>query len=78
MKYEKYIGVLLLFGIMICSCEDILEVPDISNQQIQILAPTNGAAILANKVNFNWNPIEEATGYQIEVAHPNFENATQI
>ncbi|RIV68263.1 hypothetical protein D2U88_13605 [Flagellimonas aequoris] len=52
--------------------------PDISDQTVMILAPTEGSILEANTVNFNWEPVGEATGYQIQVATPNFGNATQL
>ncbi len=64
--------------IIMSSCEDILEVVDISNKQVVLLAPTNDAIVTDSLVSFNWNGITEADAYLIQVATPNFENATQL
>ena len=60
------------------SCSDILEVPDISNQQITILAPLEGSTITANSVNFNWDSLEDIDNYHLQVATPGFDNANQF
>lgn len=71
---------LLLFVLIIglVSCEDILEVTDISEQQVTLLAPTNGSVVTDSLVNFNWNGVDEANSYLIQVATPNFSNASQL
>lgn len=71
-------GWLLIVLVLLTSCDDILEERDLSEEQVQILAPTNGATITGNSVSFNWNAVVEATAYRIQVAEPNFENAVQI
>ncbi|QLG46785.1 hypothetical protein [Costertonia aggregata] len=74
----RSIGLYFLLAVMLLACEDILEEPDISEKQVQMLAPTDGATITGNRVSFNWNSIPDATSYNIQVARPNFENAVQI
>ena len=66
-----------LMGFLI-SCEDILEVPDITDQTVVVLAPMEGSILTTNKVSFNWETIEDATAYNIQIATPNFENAVQL
>ncbi len=68
----------MILFVGLASCEDILEVPDISDQTVMILAPIEGSVLEDNAVNFNWEPVGEATGYQIQIATPNFGNATQL
>lgn len=69
-----------LVAMMGCSfsCEDILEVPDISGETVQLLAPSDSTVVVQSNVNFSWNEVYEATQYHIQVAAPNFENAAQI
>jgi len=73
---KVWVAVLLLLGIV--ACEDILEVPDISNDEVTVLAPIEGANVLTNTVRFNWNPLQEATAYRVQIAEPDFENTVQI
>ena len=74
---NRSIFLVIVFG-LIFSCEDIIEVEDISNQRVVILAPTNNSVLTQNDVTFSWNSLEEASGYHLQIATPNFENATQI
>lgn len=77
MRITKAIfGIVLL--IFISSCEDLLEVADISEETVQLLAPSDSTTVAQNMVNFSWNGVYEATQYHIQVASPNFENAAQI
>lgn len=64
------------FGLL--ACEDILEVSDISEQTVNLLAPSNGTVLEDNTINLNWEGVEEATGYNVQVASPSFDNAAQI
>lgn len=76
---NKRIILILLGGFVgLCACEDILEVPDISSQTVNLLAPTNGTVLTNNTVNLNWEDVEEARGYAVQVATPDFQNAAQI
>jgi len=59
-------------------CEDILEVPDISNATVVILAPMDSSVVTTNAVGFNWEKVEEATAYRVQIATPDFENTVQI
>ncbi len=75
MKVKTLIFCLLLSFI---ACDDIIEVVDISNKTVTILAPTNDAVLKTNEITFTWEVLEEAETYQIQIAAPNFVNATQI
>ena len=73
---KKYL-ILVLFMLVI-SCDDILEVDDISTSEVVILAPKEGSVLTTNTINFNWEEVAEATWYKIQIAQPTFENASQI
>ncbi|MEM7487369.1 MAG: hypothetical protein AAF348_19340 [Bacteroidota bacterium] len=75
-KKHKYILVVVLLALL--GCEDILEVSDISDQTVPVLAPLEGSILTSNEVGFNWQRIDDATRFNIQIASPNFENATQI
>lgn len=70
----------ILMSVLICcsSCEDLLEVPDISNESVQLLAPSDSTVVVQTSVIFTWDEVYEATQYHIQVAAPSFENAAQI
>ena len=66
-------SVFLLLG-----CSDIIEVPDISEESVVIIAPANEAIIQSNITIFTWEAVENANDYVLQVAKPNFANAAQV
>lgn len=68
----------LLLVLIICiSCEAVF-VEDISEQSVILLAPVDNTELLKETVLFNWESIVEAETYELQVATPTFENASQI
>ncbi|MEM1003019.1 MAG: hypothetical protein AAGH46_10265, partial [Bacteroidota bacterium] len=41
-------------------------------------APTDNSVLNITDVQFSWEPIQFSDGYQLQVAEPNFQFATQI
>ena len=78
MTMVKQLLPVLFLLIVLTACEDIFEVTDISNEQVQLLAPTNESVVTDSIVNFNWNGVEEADAYLVQIATPDFENASQF
>jgi hypothetical protein len=69
-----------LILVLLCSllsCEAIF-VEDISDTMVVLLAPTDNAEVTSGSVRFDWSPIEDTDFYQIQIATPNFKNASQI
>lgn len=64
--------------LLFMSCEDVVFLEDISEDTITVLAPANGSEVISSNVNFNWESIEGASGYKLQVAEPGFEQANQI
>ncbi|MCK0159124.1 hypothetical protein [Allomuricauda sp. F6463D] len=42
------------------------------------MAPSDGTVLDADALTFNWEPLKEAEGYNVQVATPNFENGAQL
>lgn len=78
MKTVKIIIGVFLLVLFVSSCEELLEVTDISNESVELLAPSESTIVTQSNVNFSWNEVFEATKYRVQVAAPNFENAAQI
>lgn len=74
----KRITILVFITIGLVACEAIVEVDDISEEVVTVLAPVNNTVLDTIAVTFSWEPIEAAETYHIQVATPNFENAQQI
>lgn len=70
--------VLSFFTVFLLSKCEAIFVKDISNETIILLAPSNNVQIDSMNVQFNWQSISAATTYEIQIATPTFENATQI
>lgn len=51
---------------------------DISGEEVQIIAPVDGAVVSNSEVTFSWEAVPFAENYKIQIATPNFENATQL
>ncbi len=67
---------IVLFGVI--SCEELIEVVDISNTTVQVLAPKNETVLQAGDIVFNWENVEDAESYKLQIATPNFAEANQI
>ena len=74
---KKLIALLIIIA-GIYGCEDIVSVPDISEENIIVLAPADGSVLNISDVTFSWEEIEFADRYQVQVAQPTFESANQI
>ncbi|MBC9794704.1 hypothetical protein [Sinomicrobium weinanense] len=68
----------VLLGIAFTGCDDIAEVPDISDKEVVLIAPTDEATVKGNAVTFTWQPVEDAESYILQVATPDFPNASQV
>lgn len=69
---------LILAILFLFSCDDITEIEDISNRSVSVLAPTDAVVLNITEVTFSWNAVEDAENYRVQIATPNFEDATQI
>ena len=65
------------FLIFLFSCEAFF-VEDISQENVILLAPSNDSQLSSGIIRFDWEGIEEATNYRIQIATPNFTNAVQV
>lgn len=75
-KFKYILGCVLILTIF--SCEEVLFEQDISGDTLRLIAPANNTEIEANSVRFNWESLEGATNYEIQIAIPNFANANQL
>jgi hypothetical protein len=72
--------ILLALGlfIIVTNCDDIIEVEDISKDNVTLLAPTNGATLNITNLTFTWQAVDDAESYHIQIATPSFSEALQI
>ncbi|MEO1030041.1 MAG: hypothetical protein AAFX55_01490 [Bacteroidota bacterium] len=74
--HRKFLFILTMS--MLLGCEELIEVEDISNEAVIVLAPVDNTTLTDNSVGFSWSPLDFAESYQLQVASPNFENAQVI
>ena len=74
----KKLGWFLLAVFFMYACDDIIEVEDISERTVTLVAPTDGAILSSGTINFDWESVEDAESYRIQIATPNFELPLQI
>ncbi|MDA9316482.1 hypothetical protein N9Q58_01045 [Polaribacter sp.] len=74
---KKKIFVACFTVLLISKCEAIF-IEDISDETIVLLAPSNNVQIDSIEVQFNWKPLQDATTYEVQIAAPTFEAASQL
>lgn len=60
------VTMLSLLCISVFSCDDIVE-EDLTNDTITIITPTTGQVITSNAVSFQWNALEGADDYKVQI-----------
>ena len=74
---KKIIGyILIIFAFW--TCDDLMEVQDISNEKVQLLAPVDNSTLNTGNITFTWHPMEGADSYHLQIAQPSFDQALQI
>ncbi|MBS7256721.1 hypothetical protein [Flavobacterium branchiicola] len=77
-KITLYKSFLLLFILCFFSCEEILTVPNISKNEVILIAPANNSLLSSTGVTLSWEAVENAEKYHIQIAIPSFEAAQQL
>lgn len=75
---RRFVPLFLLLFFLMTSCEEIVNEEDITNDTILILAPTKDAVLTSGDISFNWELLNGADSYQLQIATPNFTIASQI
>lgn len=67
--------------ILICmfSCEEIINEQNITKKSVKLLAPTENVILKkGTEISFNWQLLDGAANYELQLAIPNFSNANQM
>lgn len=76
-SFLNFFTFFILYNTLV-SCEAIFE-EDISEKEVILLAPANNVSVATGPIRFDWESIaQDSIRYQIQIASPNFENASQI
>jgi len=70
---KKYLYSLVIVCLCV-SCSDIIEVPDISDDSVILIAPVDNATLNMTTVTLFWESVDDAENYRIQIAQPDFEN----
>lgn len=62
--------------LFIAGCEILEE--DISNKKVPIIAPADRVTVTAGSIDFRWQGVEHAVGYEFSVVSPSFAAAERI
>ena len=74
---KKIIALIIIISTF--SCEEIINEQNITNDSIHLVAPTENVSLkTSEKIIFNWEALNGATAYKLQIATPNFINATQL
>ncbi|NQY30183.1 MAG: hypothetical protein HRT69_12025 [Flavobacteriaceae bacterium] len=60
------VSIISIFLIALISCDDVLE-EDISDSNITVTAPLEGDTVVSNTVIFQWNSLNDADEYRVQV-----------
>tara|TARA_R110002072_G_scaffold7503_2_gene40924 strand:+ start:722077 stop:723009 length:933 start_codon:yes stop_codon:yes gene_type:complete len=76
----KGISILITILILLTSCDDggLLIETEITDKTVVLIAPAKDAEVTEGTINFNWEEVEDASEYELQVAQPNFENTQQL
>ena len=72
---KKYSLIFILYFFVAC---EAIFVEDITNDSVIIQAPTDNSQVTTGNITFTWQPVDEADLYEVQIATPNFQNASQI
>lgn len=79
-KYNNHMNkklIIVLAILCLVACEAVF-VEDISIKYVTLVAPTDNVTVKEGSVNFLWEKIEAADLYQIQIATPSFNSASQV
>ncbi|GAA4276408.1 fibronectin type III domain-containing protein [Aquimarina mytili] len=77
-KLSIYLIGLCISFCTLFSCEEVLFEEDLTDKRIVLIAPTDSTTVRNTSVAFSWEAVDLATNYRLQVAQPNFENASQV
>jgi hypothetical protein len=68
---------LVLGGLGLAGCDDLIE-PDISGEQVVLLAPANASRSTTVVQKFQWSAVSHARTYRLQLATPAFAGVTKL
>jgi hypothetical protein len=76
MKRHYFIYLLLIISLI--ACDEIINEENLENDSVSVLAPLDNTQVATGEVFFDWEPVEGARSYTIQVAQPDFIQTAQL
>ena len=70
---KKFIYILITATLFCASCSLFLE-EDLETDEVVLVAPADGVTTSISTITFWWDPVTDATGYNLKVVSPEFTN----
>lgn len=77
-KRNQHFFKICMLALLFCGCEEILFIPDISEATVKLVGPSNNVEVTAGDLNFNWEYVEDAEAFRVQIATPNFKETQQV
>tara|TARA_B110000114_G_C14833411_1_gene293612 strand:+ start:159 stop:521 length:363 start_codon:yes stop_codon:yes gene_type:complete len=68
----------MIFVYSFTSCSEILSVPNISHERVEILSPSDEATLDELPVTLSWIGVQDASHYRIQIFTPSIEKNERI
>ena len=72
-RHILYTTMIILVSGAILGCEEILFETDLSDEKVVLIDPEANAELTETNINFSWDRVEGATGYELQISTPDFE-----
>lgn len=72
-NFYKIMLQLILVSIFIAGCEELSET-DLSSRKVTLIAPADNIATTSTTNTFAWDPVDDASRYQIQIVSPKFDS----
>ncbi len=59
------------------SCEELTQ-PDLTDKQINIIAPVDNLVTISTTNTFAWDPVDGAAKYQLQIVSPKFDSVVRF
>ncbi len=68
---------LAAFTAVLVSCKELTQ-PDLTDKQINIIAPVDNLVTTSTTNSFAWDPVDGAAKYQLQIVSPKFDSVVRF
>lgn len=79
MQIQKVYNIILVAIVLLMAnaCEEAVETP-VTDKKVKLLSPANQVVSADTVQLFYWEPLENATQYQLQIVSPNFDSIVRL